>query len=97
MTIDTAGVPPEPQFTKVRRALLSVYDKSGLLPLARTLAELGIELVSSGGTARFLREHGLAIIDVASLTQYPEMLGGRVKTLHPAVHGAILAQPRHGQ
>ena len=92
MTIDTAGVPPEPQFTKVRRALLSVYDKSGLLPLARTLAELGIELVSSGGTARFLREHGLAIIDVASLTQYPEMLGGRVKTLHPAVHGAILAR-----
>jgi len=73
------------------RALLSVYDKDGLLELARGLSELGWELVSSGGTARALAEAGIASIEVAEVTGAPEMLGGRVKTLHPAIAGGILA------
>lgn len=75
-----------------KRAILSVYDKAGLVELARGLAALGWELVASGGTARLLRQAGLAVRDVAAVTGAPEMLGGRVKTLHPAVHGGILAQ-----
>ncbi len=75
----------------LRRALLSVSDKTGLVPLARALAGRGIELVSTGGTAAALREAGLAVRDVAELTGFPEMLDGRVKTLHPAVHGGLLA------
>jgi phosphoribosylaminoimidazolecarboxamide formyltransferase / IMP cyclohydrolase len=75
-----------------QRAILSVYDKSGLVELAQGLAGLGWELVASGGTARRLRQAGLAVQDVAAVTGAPEMLGGRVKTLHPAVHGGILAQ-----
>lgn len=75
-----------------RRAILSVYDKSNLVELAQGLADLGWELVASGGTARALRLAGLPALDVADITQAPEMLGGRVKTLHPAVHGGILAQ-----
>lgn len=74
-------------------ALLSVSDKSGLADFARTLAELGWGLIASGGTARTLREAGLTVSDVADLTGAPEMLGGRVKTLHPAVHAGILARP----
>ena len=74
------------------RALLSVSDKSGLLPFATELAQRGWELVSTGGTARVLREGGLAARDVAELTGVPEMLDGRVKTLHPAVHGGLLAR-----
>jgi phosphoribosylaminoimidazolecarboxamide formyltransferase/IMP cyclohydrolase len=74
----------------VERALLSVYDKSGLAEFARQLAVLGIEIVSTGGTARFLRESGINVRDVSDLTGWPEMLGGRVKTLHPKVHGGIL-------
>ena len=76
----------------VRRALLSVSDKTGLVPFARRLAALGVELVSTGGTARALRDGGLEVRDVAELTASPEMLGGRVKTLHPKVHGGILAR-----
>jgi phosphoribosylaminoimidazolecarboxamide formyltransferase / IMP cyclohydrolase len=74
----------------VRRALLSVTDKTGLVEFAEVLAGLGVELVSTGGTARALREAGLAVRDVAELTGFPEMLDGRVKTLHPGVHGGIL-------
>ncbi len=74
-------------------ALLSVSDKSGLVELGRTLIELDWDLVASGGTARVLREAGLAVTDVAEVTQAPEMLGGRVKTLHPAIHAGILARP----
>ncbi|HXT85569.1 MAG TPA: bifunctional phosphoribosylaminoimidazolecarboxamide formyltransferase/IMP cyclohydrolase [Verrucomicrobiae bacterium] len=74
----------------VERALISVYDKTGLAEFARQLAKMGIEIVSTGGTARFLREAGVAVRDVAELTGSPEMLGGRVKTLHPKVHGGIL-------
>ncbi len=76
----------------IRRALLSVSDKSGLLPLAQALVAHGVELISTGGTARALRGAGLTVQDVAHITSFPEMLDGRVKTLHPAVHGAILAR-----
>ena len=74
----------------VRRALLSVTDKTGLVEFAGVLAGLGVELVSTGGTAKALREAGLKVLDVAELTGFPEMLDGRVKTLHPGVHGGIL-------
>ncbi|MEM9269602.1 MAG: bifunctional phosphoribosylaminoimidazolecarboxamide formyltransferase/IMP cyclohydrolase, partial [Pseudomonadota bacterium] len=76
----------------IRRALLSVSDKTGLVPLGQTLAAHGVELVSTGGTARALREAGLDVRDVSDLTQFPEMLDGRVKTLHPGVHGGLLAR-----
>ncbi len=75
----------------VTRALLSVSDKTGLVDLGRALAERGVELVSTGGTARALREAGLAVRDVAEVTGFPEMMDGRVKTLHPMVHGGLLA------
>ncbi len=74
----------------IRRALLSVTDKTGLIEFARSLAGHGVELVSTGGTARTLREAGLAVQDISELTGFPEMLDGRVKTLHPKVHGGIL-------
>lgn len=75
----------------VRRALLSVSDKAGLADLAAALVRHGVELVSTGGTAKALREAGHNVLDVADLTGFPEMMDGRVKTLHPAVHGGILA------
>ncbi|MCX7853990.1 MAG: bifunctional phosphoribosylaminoimidazolecarboxamide formyltransferase/IMP cyclohydrolase, partial [Caldilineales bacterium] len=75
------------------RALLSVSDKTGLVPFAQGLHRLGIELVASGGTATALTAAGLPVIPVADLTGYPDLLDGRVKTLHPAVHAAILARP----
>jgi phosphoribosylaminoimidazolecarboxamide formyltransferase / IMP cyclohydrolase len=74
----------------IRRALLSVSDKTGLLPLARVLAEAGVELISTGGTARSLREAGLNVTDLSAYTGFPELLDGRVKTLHPKVHGGLL-------
>ncbi|MFA7443110.1 MAG: bifunctional phosphoribosylaminoimidazolecarboxamide formyltransferase/IMP cyclohydrolase [Lysobacteraceae bacterium] len=76
----------------IRRALLSVSDKTGLLDLARALAARGVELLSTGGTARALREAGLAVRDVSDLTGFPEMMDGRVKTLHPLVHGGLLGR-----
>ena len=75
---------------RIARALLSVSDKSGLVDFARALAGYGIELVSTGGTAKTLKDAGLAVIDVAALTGFPEMMDGRVKTLHPKVHGGLL-------
>ncbi len=75
---------------RIARALLSVTDKSGLVPFARQLASHGVELISTGGTAKALRDAGLAVRDIADLTGFPEMLDGRVKTLHPKVHGGIL-------
>ncbi len=75
-----------------KRAILSVYDKSGLVDFGQALADLGWELIASGGSARVLRAAGLAVTGVSEMTGAPEMLGGRVKTLHPAVHGGILAQ-----
>jgi phosphoribosylaminoimidazolecarboxamide formyltransferase / IMP cyclohydrolase len=74
----------------IRRALLSVTDKTGLVAFAETLASYGVELISTGGTAKALREAGLAVKDISDLTGFPEMLDGRVKTLHPKVHGGLL-------
>jgi phosphoribosylaminoimidazolecarboxamide formyltransferase/IMP cyclohydrolase len=79
-----------PIMEPMRRALLSVSDKTGLVPLARTLAAAGVELISTGGTAGALREAGLTVADLSAYTGFPEMLDGRVKTLHPKVHGGLL-------
>jgi phosphoribosylaminoimidazolecarboxamide formyltransferase/IMP cyclohydrolase len=76
--------------SKIQRAILSVTDKSGLVDFARKLSHLGIELVSTGGTAKLLRESGIVVREISELTGFPEMLDGRVKTLHPKVHGGIL-------
>ena len=75
---------------QIMRALLSVTDKTGLVEFAQALAGFRVELVSTGGTARTLREAGLAVKDISDLTGFPEMLDGRVKTLHPKVHGGLL-------
>src|SRR5215813_5649266 len=75
---------------KIQRALLSVSDKTGLVPFAQTLAKAGVELISTGGTAKALREAGLTVKDISEHTGFPEMLDGRVKTLHPKVHGGLL-------
>jgi phosphoribosylaminoimidazolecarboxamide formyltransferase / IMP cyclohydrolase len=76
--------------SRTERAILSVTDKTGLVDLARQLSALGIELISTGGTAKLLRDSGIAVKDISDLTGFPEMLDGRVKTLHPKVHGGIL-------
>jgi phosphoribosylaminoimidazolecarboxamide formyltransferase/IMP cyclohydrolase len=78
--------------TPIRRALLSVSDKSGVLELARTLAGLGVELLSTGGTAKLLAGAGLAVTEVSAYTGFPEIMDGRVKTLHPRVHGGLLGR-----
>jgi phosphoribosylaminoimidazolecarboxamide formyltransferase/IMP cyclohydrolase len=83
---------------KIQRAILSVTDKTGLVEFARKLSGLGVELISTGGTAKLLRDSGIAVKDISELTGFPEMLDGRVKTLHPKVHGGILhrrANPAH--
>src|SRR5215831_902076 len=77
---------------QVRRALISVHDKTGIVDFARDLAKRGIEILSTGGTARLLREAGITVRDVSEITEFPEMLDGRVKTLHPRIHGGILAR-----
>src|SRR5688500_15574673 len=77
------------------RAILSVSDKTGLVELARGLAAAGVELVSTGGTARALTTAGLPVVNVADVTGFPEMMDGRVKTLHPKIHGGILARRDH--
>lgn len=82
---------PAPDLVKVRRALLSVSDKSGLVEFARRLTEMGIELVSTGGTREVISDAGIAVRDVSELTNFPEIMDGRVKTLHPGVHGGLLA------
>jgi len=76
----------------VRRALLSVSDKTGLLELARALSALNIHLLSTGGTAKTLREAGVAVQDVSEVTGFPEIMDGRVKTLHPKIHGGLLGR-----
>src|SRR5580693_1840888 len=76
--------------TKIQRAILSVTDKTGLVEFARKLSALGVELISTGGTAKQLRDSGIMVKDISELTGFPEMLDGRVKTLHPKVHGGIL-------
>ncbi len=84
---------------KIQRALISCWDKTGLPELAAVLQKYGVELISSGGTATFLQERGFPVSTVESITGYPEILNGRVKTLHPVIHGAILAtdEPHHRQ
>src|SRR3546814_200476 len=76
----------------VRRALLSVSYKTGLIELAQVLVAAGVELMSTGGTARALRDAGISVTDVSSVTGFPEIVDGRVKTLHPAIHGGLLAR-----
>jgi phosphoribosylaminoimidazolecarboxamide formyltransferase / IMP cyclohydrolase len=75
---------------KIQRALISVFDKTGLMPFAQALTSAGIEIISTGGTAKALREHGLMVSDLSAYTEFPEMLDGRVKTLHPKIHGGLL-------
>src|SRR5262245_66385412 len=79
------------QLRRVSRALISVSDKAGLVEFARALAARSVELVSTGGTRKALADAGLAVRDVSELTGFPEMMDGRVKTLHPKVHGGLLA------
>ncbi|HEX3176061.1 MAG TPA: bifunctional phosphoribosylaminoimidazolecarboxamide formyltransferase/IMP cyclohydrolase [Methylomirabilota bacterium] len=83
---------------RIRRALISVHDKTGVVDLARALTQIGAEILSTGGTAKLLRDSGVAVRDVSDVTGFPEMLSGRVKTLHPKIHGGILARrdvPEH--
>ena len=97
-TVPTAHVPTEglvsPDRVPVHRALISVYDKTGLVPLARALADAGVDIVSTGSTAATIAAAGLAVTPVEEVTGFPECLEGRVKTLHPAVHAGILADRR---
>src|SRR5712671_8238238 len=82
----------------IRRALISVSDKTGLTEFARTLVGHGVQLLSTGGTAKALRDAGLGVTDVSEVTGFPEIMDGRVKTLHPKVHGGLLAlrdKPEH--
>ena len=81
----------------VRRALISVFDKTGIVEFAKRLAALRIEILSTGGTSKLLREAGVAVRDVSDFTGWPEMLGGRVKTLHPKVHGGLLYRRKHAE
>src|SRR6266480_3559487 len=76
--------------SKIQRAILSVTDKIGLVDFARKLADMNVKLISTGGTAKLLRDSGIPVKDISDLTGFPEMLDGRVKTLHPKVHGGIL-------
>src|SRR5688572_21846588 len=79
----------------MRRAILSVSDKSGLIPFGKSLSARGFELVSTGGTAKALADAGLSVVNVSDVTGFPEMMDGRVKTLHPMIHGGILARRDH--
>ena len=86
------------QLVDLKRALISVSDKTGLIELGNALADRGVELLSTGGSAKVLRDAGLSVTDVADVTGFPEMMDGRVKTLHPNVHGGLLAlrdNPEH--
>ena len=76
----------------IKRALISVYDKTDLLELSKYLVQNSVEIISTGGTAKHLQENGIAVTYVSDVTGFPEILGGRVKTLHPKIHGAILAK-----
>src|SRR5687767_512438 len=84
--------------TAIQRALISVSDKAGLLEFARGLRALNVEILSTGGTAKLLAQNGISVTEVSDYTGFPEMMDGRVKTLHPKVHGGILARrdlPEH--
>jgi len=79
------------ELRNIKRALISVSDKTGIVEFAKSLANFGVEIISTGGTARTLREAGLTVTEVSEVTEFPEMMDGRVKTLHPKIHGAFLA------
>jgi len=84
-----------PGLRKIRRALISVSDKTGIVDFARELKAFAVEIISTGGTARTLREAGIEVTDVSQVTGFPEMMDGRVKTLHPKIHGGLLGlRPR---
>src|SRR4029077_17928664 len=85
--------PPPASSPFPRRALVSVSDKSELGPFVKVLAALGFEIISTGGTRRFLLEQGVPVFDISEYTGFPEMMDGRVKTLHPKVHGGLLGRP----
>ena len=90
--------PDEPGLVRIKRALISVSDKTGLIEFARALKEFGVEIISTGGTAKTLRDAGIEVRDVSDVTGFPEMMDGRIKTLHPRVHGALLGlrdNPEH--
>src|SRR5215471_11229226 len=74
----------------IRRALISVSDKTGIIDFARALKEFKVEIISTGGTAKTLRDAGIEVVDISDVTGFPEMMDGRIKTLHPRVHGALL-------
>ena len=83
---------------KIERAIISVTDKSGVVDFARSLSEFGVEILSTGGTARALRDGGISVTDISEYTGFPEMMDGRIKTLHPKVHGGLLGMrdnPEH--
>src|SRR6059036_227175 len=83
---------------KIRRALISVSDKSGICDFARELKSFGVEIISTGGTAKALRDAGIDVRDVSDVTGFPELMDGRIKTLHPKIHGALLGlrdNPKH--
>jgi phosphoribosylaminoimidazolecarboxamide formyltransferase/IMP cyclohydrolase len=84
-------LPLSKELIKMKRALISVYDKTNVEKIAKKLEEKGYEIVSTGGTLRYLKENGIKVIDISDITHFPEMLDGRVKTLHPKVHGGLLA------
>lgn len=90
MAVVSKGV-PVPEFVPIKRALLSVSDKTGLVEFAKALAERGVELVSTGGTRKTIAEAGLSVKDISEVTGFPEIMDGRVKTLHPKVHGGLLS------
>ncbi|WP_407049323.1 bifunctional phosphoribosylaminoimidazolecarboxamide formyltransferase/IMP cyclohydrolase [Methyloraptor flagellatus] len=99
MSVEAKNIAP-PDLVPVKRALLSVSDKTGLIDFARALAEKGVELVSTGGTRKSLADAGVPVIDVSAVTGFPEIMDGRVKTLHPKVHGGLLAvrnDPDHAE
>src|SRR6266566_895025 len=89
MSVHAPPIPP-PDLVPIRRALVSVFDKTGLVDLARALAGRGIEIVSTGGTRAAIAAAGVPVVDVSSVTGFPEIMDGRVKTLHPKIHGGLL-------
>ncbi len=95
MSVPSAATSPGPDPTLIRRALLSVSDKTGLVELAAGLQATGVEILSTGGTARVLQDAGISVTDVSTVTGFPEIMDGRVKTLHPMIHGALLAHRDH--
>ncbi|MEM7464001.1 MAG: bifunctional phosphoribosylaminoimidazolecarboxamide formyltransferase/IMP cyclohydrolase, partial [Pseudomonadota bacterium] len=90
MAVQSKNISP-PDLVPVKRALISVSDKTGIVEFATALSKRGVTLLSTGGTARTLAENGLEVTDVSQVTNFPEIMDGRVKTLHPSIHGALLA------